>query len=36
MRLDECGVDYELLQPVGVDPADELLDVMAAPTPSCW
>ncbi|ANI40558.1 UspA domain-containing protein [Mycolicibacterium vaccae ATCC 25954] len=28
MRLDECGVDYELLQPVGVDPADELLDVV--------
>ncbi|WNG85571.1 universal stress protein [Mycobacterium sp. ITM-2016-00317] len=28
MRLDECGVVYELLQPVGVDPAEELLDVV--------
>ncbi|MGE2730423.1 universal stress protein [Mycolicibacterium vaccae] len=28
VRLEGCGVDYELLQPVGVDPADELLDVV--------
>jgi nucleotide-binding universal stress UspA family protein len=27
-RLAECGVAYELTQPVGVDPADELLTAM--------
>ena len=27
-RLTECGVEFELAQPVGVDPADELLKAM--------
>lgn len=27
-RLADCGVEFELVQPVGVDPADELLAAM--------
>ncbi len=27
-RLADCGVAFELVQPVGVDPADELLAAM--------
>jgi nucleotide-binding universal stress UspA family protein len=27
-RLNACGVEFELAQPVGVDPADELLTAM--------
>ena len=27
-HLNECGVEFELNQPVGVDPADELLKAM--------
>ena len=27
-RLNQCGVQFELAQPVGVDPADELLKAM--------
>ena len=27
-RLTECGVEFELAQPVGTDPADELLKAM--------
>jgi len=30
-RLAECGVAFELIQPVGVDPADELLAAMERP-----
>ncbi len=30
-RLAECGVEYELRQPVGVDAVDELLTAMDAP-----
>lgn len=30
-RLEECGVEFELRQPVGVDAADELLTAMDRP-----
>ena len=30
-HLNECGVDFELKQPVGVEPAEELLKAMDGP-----
>ena len=35
-RLANCGVAFELTQPVGVDAAEELLTKWTATTPSCW